>query len=43
MTVRHAELYPKTFDGYISHAGMLSSQKNSEVDIQYREEIWLFI
>ncbi|MCW8451486.1 alpha/beta hydrolase family protein [Legionella quinlivanii] len=36
MTVRHAELYPKTFDGYISHAGMLSSQKNSEVDIQYR-------
>ncbi|MCE3044218.1 S9 family peptidase [Legionella sp. 16cNR16C] len=43
MTMRHAELYPKTFDGYISRSGILSGQKEDEVDFLSRGELSAYL
>jgi hypothetical protein len=36
MTVRHGQLYPGTFDGYISHDGVLSTEAQAQSDILMR-------
>lgn len=38
MSIRHSELYPKTFDGYISHDGELDTKVFFKADLEERKK-----